>query len=99
MVDSVHCEHTDFDAFFEIGRLTDGEGGKVTSYIADVRFKCKICHLPFQFMGLELGLNLRGATMSPDGQQARLSIFPVGSVPQPLDALLGYRVALPGKDH
>lgn len=68
-------------------------------FMADVKIECAKCGRPFQFLGLTLGLDLNGAAMTVDGQEAHLAIAPVGTVPQPLDkALAGYRVRLPG-DH
>lgn len=66
-------------------------------FCADVRIECADCGRPFQFLGLPLGVDLTGATMDVDGQEARLAIAPVGCVPQPLDrALAGFRVRIPG---
>lgn len=68
-------------------------------FSADIRIECADCGRPFQFLGLPLGLDLNGAAMDVDGQEARLAIAPVGTVPQPLDgALAGFRVRMPG-DH
>jgi hypothetical protein len=65
-------------------------------FCADIRIECECGH-PFQFLGLPLGLDLNGAAMDVDGQEARLAIAPVGTVPQPLDKHLnGFRVRQPG---
>ena len=96
MTDSKHCKHEDFKANVAVGRLSDGDNGPITSYIAEIRIECAQCHLPFQFINLPLGMNLRGATMSVDGQEARLSIAPVGSIPQPLDGVLSFGIRPPG---
>jgi len=68
-------------------------------FVADIRIECE-CGRPFQFIGLPLGLDLNGASMAVDGQEARLAIAPVGTIPQPLDKhlLAGFRVRGPG-DH
>jgi len=89
------CKHMNFQAYVSVHRLEDS--GR---FSADVKIECAECHLPFQFLGLPLGLDLNGAAMSVDGQEARLAIAPVGSVPQPLDKGLvsGFRVRQPG-DH
>lgn len=89
------CMHQDFIANVSVNRITKGEGGPVESYIADVKVECAQCHRPFQFLGLELGLHMRGARMSVDGQEARLAIAPVGDVPQPLDGVLSYGIRTP----
>lgn len=66
---------------------------------AEIRIECE-CGRPFQFVGLPLGLDLNGASMSVDGQEARLAIAPVGTIPQPLGKYLlsGFRVRGP-RDH
>jgi len=94
MVDE--CQHMDFDAAVSVARITKGEGGPVESYMAHIRIECQKCHRPFQFIGLPLGLHMRGATMSADGQEARLAIAPVGSIPQPLDGVLSIGIRPPG---
>ena len=69
-------------------------------FTADVRIECE-CGRPFQFLGLPIGLDLNGgAFISADGQECRIAIAPVGTVPQPLDAGLvrGFRIRQPG-DH
>lgn len=88
------CKHEDFRATVGVARLED-----TGRFNAEVRIECSQCHRPFQFLGLPLGLDLNGAAVSVDGQEARLAIAPVGSVPQPIDgALAGFRVRQPG-DH
>ena len=69
-------------------------------FTAEVRIVCADCGLPFQFLGLPLGLDMEGAAMSADGLEARLAIAPMGTVPQPLDShlLRGFRVKSP-MDH
>jgi hypothetical protein len=90
------CEHKDFRADVSVHRLEDTK-----QFQANVKIECSQCHLPFQFLGLPLGMDLQGAAMSVDGQEARLGIAPVGSVPQPLDGTLlrGFRIKVPGADH
>jgi len=90
-----NCKHMDFKALVRVVRLED-----IGQFSAEVKIECADCHLPFQFLGLPLGLNLNGATISVDGQEARLAIAPVGSVLQPLDKplLAGFRVHQP-TDH
>lgn len=83
------CKHFNFKASVRVNRLEDS--GR---FNADVKIECAECHLPFQFIGLPLGLDLYGAAMSVDGQEARLAIAPVGSIEQPLDNTLisGFRI-------
>lgn len=90
------CEHMEFAANVSVGRITKEEGGAPHSFMAHVKIECAKCHRPFQFLGLEMGLHMRGARMSVDGQEARLSIAPVGEVPQPLDRFLEFGIRGPG---
>lgn len=61
-------------------------------FMADIKVICADCGLPFQFLGLPLGLNLSGAAMSVDGQEARMAIAPAGRVLHPLEGLSGFGV-------
>jgi len=90
------CPHMAFTASVGVARLED-----TGQFQAHVKIECAQCHRPFQFLGLPLGLDLRGAAMSADGQEAHLAIAPVGSVFQPLDEALlrGFRLKMPGADH
>lgn len=90
------CKHMQFRADVAVARLEDS--GR---FNAEIKIECADCHLPFQFVGLPLGLDLGGACMSIDGQQARLAIVPVGSEPNPLDKALirGFRISMPRSDH
>lgn len=61
-------------------------------YSCEVKLKCDVCGQPFRFMGLPLGLNLNGATMSVDGLEARLAIMPADRIPHPLHGVTGFGV-------
>lgn len=87
------CEHLDFSATVGVGRLTDGDGGPVTSWCADIKIQCAKCGRPMQFLGLPLGVNLRGPTMSVDGLEARLALMPQGEVPHPLKGFQAFTFA------
>lgn len=90
------CPHTRSHKVIAIVTHTQDSG----RFMADVRIECADCGRPFQFIGLPLGLNLNGATMGVDGQEARLAIAPVGTVPQPLDGALGFGVRVrTGDEH
>lgn len=94
---SAPCKHNKAHrASVSVGYMEDS--GRFT---CEVRVECADCGRPFQFLGLPIGLDLEGgAFISADGQECRLAVAPVGSVPQPLDKALvrGYRVRMPG-DH
>lgn len=57
-------------------------------YMAEIRISCTQCGLPFQFLGLEPGLDLNGARVSVDGLEANIAICPIGKEPSPLDNLM-----------
>jgi hypothetical protein len=81
------CKHMNFKANVSVNRLED-----TGRFMAEVKINCAECGLPFQFLGLPLGLNLNGASMSVDGQEARLGIAPVGRVLHPLAGVSGFSV-------
>lgn len=81
------CHHKYFKAVVKVNCLEDS--GR---FLAEVRINCTACGLPFQFLGLPLGLDLAGVTMDVDGQEARLAIAPVGRVLHPLEGLSGFGI-------
>lgn len=74
------CAHMNFRATVNVARIED-KG----AFGADVRIACDDCGLPFQFLGLDPGLDMQGARVSLDGLEARLAICPQGKVPSPMD--------------
>lgn len=70
------CLHERFEATVAVGRLTDGDDGPVTAFVADVRVRCLDCGEPFCFRGLKGGYDAAGASVSADGQEAHLAIVP-----------------------
>lgn len=77
------CEHgSDFEAKVSITTL-EGTG----QAIAKIECRCKDCGHPFQFLGLEAGLDTQGARVSPDGLEARIAISPQGVLPSPLQRM------------
>lgn len=81
------CEHLDFHASVDVGRLTSVEGGPVTSFVADITVQCSQCGKPFQFLGLAPGVDTQGARVSLDGLETRIAITPEGVRPNPLQRL------------
>ena len=90
----MNCEHNDFFATVNVGRIQRGEGGPVYRYSADVRIVCTQCGVPMRFIGLPAGVDLNGAAVSIDGTEARLAIAPKGEVITPMDddAVSGFTV-------
>lgn len=72
----VDCDHMNFRAEVRVGRLTDTEGGRVTSYTANVRVECAECKLPFRFMGLPAGSHPTEPRVSVDAIELRAPIEP-----------------------
>lgn len=84
---SSDCDHPDFSAVVTVNRFLD-----TGRFMADVKISCSRCNLPFQFLGLPLGVNLAGAAMSVDGREARLAIAPSDRVFHPLSGVAGFGV-------
>lgn len=81
------CDHPDFIANVKVNRFEDSGG-----FLAELTVTCTRCKLPFQFLGLPLGLSFVGATMSADGREARLAIAPSDRVFHPLAGVTGFGV-------
>ena len=54
----------------------DNETKEVKSYKADVKIHCAQCGLPFEFIGLPMGVSPNQPMCSIDAQQARMPIRP-----------------------
>lgn len=76
------CEHRDFQANVCIARLEDTGG-----FVAEITVRCTECDTPFQFLGLQPGLDTQGASVSIDGLEARIAISPQGAKPNPLQRM------------
>lgn len=81
------CPHMNFDATVRVARIED-----IGRFVAEVRIHCIECKAPFQFAGIEPGFNYEAPTVSLDGLEANLPIFPQGQRPTPLQGLMGYTV-------
>jgi hypothetical protein len=75
------CKHETFEASVNVGRLTDGDDGPVTSYVAEIKIVCAICRVEFGFLGPAAGVRNDEPTTSMDGLELRCPIVP-GSVPR-----------------
>lgn len=76
------CKHENFAANVSVARLEDS--GR---FMAEIRICCTECGAPFQFLGLEPGLDLQGASVSIDGLEANIAIAPEGVQPSPLQRM------------
>ena len=75
------CKHEIFECDCMVNRIED-----VGRFSVDVRVKCVQCGTPFRFIGLPVGLDLNGASVSIDGCEGRFAIAPKGEVVTPLDS-------------
>lgn len=69
MKDKKICKHEEFAANVAVARLLDS--GR---FNAAVTIRCAECGTPFRFLGLPAGVDLNGASVSPDGEEALLAI-------------------------
>lgn len=69
------CEHTNFSSTVEVYRLAD-EKGNITGYSASVVVKCVECSLPFRFLGLQRGLDMKKPMVNVDETELRVPIEP-----------------------
>lgn len=76
------CDHHNFHVDAKINRLEDTH-----QFVVDITIKCIDCGKPFQFLGLEAGIDLQGAKCSIDGLEARIAITPQGVKPNPLQRM------------
>lgn len=74
-----NCEHKQFEAKVDVIRLEDSK-----RFMAEVHVKCVECDTPFQFIGMDMGLDYNKPMIEVDGCEARLPIAPQGEVPHPL---------------
>lgn len=81
------CPHMNFDATVSVARIED-----VGRFVAEVRIHCMDCKVEFQFAGIQPGFNYEAPTVTLDGLEANLPIFPNGARPTPLQGLMGYTV-------
>ncbi len=70
------CKHEEFVFLSKVGRLTDVEGGEVTSWTLDCKIQCKQCKMFFEFVGVPTGFNYEHPTTSADFTELRMPIRP-----------------------
>lgn len=76
------CKHMNFSAQVNVARLED-----TGRFMAEITIRCSECDRPFQFLGLEPGIDTDGARVSIDGLEANIAISPQGVRPSPLGRL------------
>jgi len=70
------CDHSDFQAQVNVGRLSNETGGPIAVYTADVTISCAQCGVPFRFVGLTAGSHYAEPRVSIDGIEMRAPIEP-----------------------
>ena len=70
------CVHQDFEAAVKVARLSDGDGGPVTGFSAEVSILCVKCRIPFRFLGLAAGNHYAEPRVNVDGTELRAPIEP-----------------------
>lgn len=80
----MNCKHEDFRVNAKVARLEDS--GR---FMVELAVKCHQCGKPFQWRGLQPGLDTDGARVSLDGLEANIAIVPQGMEPTPFDGITG----------
>jgi hypothetical protein len=78
----VTCKHSNIDVQPRIAHMEDSG-----AFMLELRAHCIDCSKPFQFLGLQPGLDMMGARVSLDGLEALLAISPEGEKPSPLQRM------------
>jgi hypothetical protein len=76
------CMHDDFSAQLRFVRFEDTGG-----FMLEMTISCKSCGVPMQFLGLQAGMDLQGATVSLDGVELRIAMCPQGQKPNPFQRM------------
>ncbi len=86
------CPHEEFVTNVQVDRITDGEGGDVSHFFAEVTIRCTQCQEAFCFVGMERGLDPLKPMMSVMGEEARLPIRPSSEANQELLPMSGFTI-------
>lgn len=81
------CKHKEFAANINVNRIED-----IGRFVAEVRIHCVACKVEFCFDGIRAGFNYNEPTVSLDGLEASLPIYPKGNKPNPFQQLMGYTI-------
>lgn len=86
----IACTHQNFKCGCKVARLEDS--GR---FMLEMTVHCSDCDKPFQFLGLQPGIDFNGARVSIDGLELNVGISPEGVAPSPLQNMMrGYDVSL-----
>jgi hypothetical protein len=73
------CDHKNFLAAVDVCRLTaDTDSNNVVGFAVDVKINCAECGMPFEFIGLPVGISAMNSKpmISMDGKELRAPIKP-----------------------
>lgn len=73
------CLHRNFVADVKVNRLTDGGESpeSLSGFTADLEIYCADCYMPFEFIGMPIGVSPTYPTTNVDKVEARIPIRPV----------------------
>ena len=91
-IDPANCTHEEFDATVAVGRILD-----VGKFVADVRINCRVCGLPFRFVGVPAGLSYDRPMCSIDSTELHAPIEP--ELEAQLQARATFHVTRPAVKH
>ena len=75
----MNCEHKDFGAMVNIHPIAqDEQEQKVAYYAIEVRFSCRDCGKPLEWVGLPVGLSAYRPSVSLDGLELRAPMVAQG---------------------
>lgn len=69
------CDHENFEAHVNVGRISETDGGAITHFVAEVTIVCAACRAPFGFRGMPVGMLPEQPTVSPDALEARMPLI------------------------
>ena len=89
------CGHKDFEAEVNCIRINATEGGDIIAYAAEVKVRCRNCHIRFRFLGLPIGVLPKGPASDPTGMEARLAMLPDGHMTSMMADVPGFEMTEP----
>ena len=76
------CPHENFDAFVDVARIEESEGGPIGGFMAEIKVWCHDCGEQFAFHGdLPIGSLPCQPCLSSDRTELRAPLRPVSSDP------------------
>lgn len=71
------CKHERFQCSCAVTRLQDTkEPEKITGYTTDIKVHCMDCGIPFEWIGVSMGVSPLEPMVSADGTELRAPIRP-----------------------